>query len=134
MRAQKSYFLLYLFVSAHWVLPAAIAQGEIAFESSRPKAGSQTTIGGVVYFDTHASNGPDHVDARVVYADGTPVGPGFTAQLYGGPAGTPAIELQPVFPSSPLWGEGPEAGYTMVPARVGIPGVEPGRAATLFMN
>src|SRR4051812_26958553 len=40
------------------------------------------------------------IDAPVTYADGTRVGPEFTAQLLGGPAGTPVSALEPLFPTA----------------------------------
>lgn len=40
------------------------------------------------------------VEARVHFLDGTPVGAGYTAQLYGGPVGTPISSLTPLLPTT----------------------------------
>ena len=40
------------------------------------------------------------IDAQVTFLDGSPVGGGYIAQLYGGPAGTPIADLAPCFPTT----------------------------------
>lgn len=71
------------------------------------------------------------VDARVTFLDGTPVGAGFFAQMYGGPEGTQLALLKPLFPTTTFRNSGRLAGY-VDSVGVTVPGVE-GRA-TLVMR
>lgn len=41
-----------------------------------------------------------YVDAPVTFLDGTPVGPEYTAQMYGGIVGTPLSSLKPLSPTT----------------------------------
>ena len=84
---------------------------------------------------TFATYRPGLVDARVRYPDGTLVSSGFTAQLYGGPAGTSVDQLIPLFPTTRFRTATPEEyGYVIEQGAVFIPGVFPGGDATLIMR
>jgi len=65
-----------------WILLAqkeCLAQGPVSFNNRDSAAG---------------------IDARITFLDGTPVGAGYTAQLYGGREGTPIDSLTPLFPTT----------------------------------
>ncbi|MBL9138700.1 MAG: hypothetical protein JNK85_22715 [Verrucomicrobiales bacterium] len=72
--------------------------------------------------------------ARVIYSDGTPVGRGFTAQLYGGPQGTPVGELIPLFPTTVFRDSHPETLGYVQPMIVDIPNVSIDDKATVIMR
>jgi hypothetical protein len=74
------------------------------------------------------------VDARVTFLDGTGVGAGFTAQLYGGPEGSSIEQLTPLFPTTtfrttPALALGYVFGVTVV-----LPGLRPEQRAVLVMR
>jgi hypothetical protein len=62
------------------------------------------------------------IDAPVTDQAGSRIGPGFTAQLYGGPAGLP---MAPLFPTT-TFRSGNKLGY-IVPLLVEVPDVSPGQ-------
>lgn len=62
------------------------------------------------------------LDARVTFLDGTPVGAGYTAQMYGGPAGTPVQSLVPLLPTT-IFRSGAGVGYVVQVSMV-VPGVD----------
>jgi hypothetical protein len=73
------------------------------------------------------------VDAKVTLAsDGSGVSTGFTAQLYGGPAGTAIDKLVALTPST-TFRTGNAAGYVN-PVDVTVTGVAAGATATLVMR
>lgn len=72
------------------------------------------------------------VDAKVTLADGTGAGAGFTAQLYGGPAGTAVDKLVALTPST-TFRTGNAVGYVN-PVDVTVTGVAAGAQATLVMR
>jgi hypothetical protein len=77
------------------------------------------------------------VDAPVSFLDGTPVGAGFTAQLYGGSVGTPVEALSPLFPTttfSIVPPFPPELAGHVVRRFVDLPGFLPGQQVTLVMR
>ncbi|MCI0537914.1 MAG: hypothetical protein L0Z50_22085 [Verrucomicrobiales bacterium] len=74
------------------------------------------------------------VDARVTFLDGTGVGSGFVAQLYGGPDGTPIEKLSPLFPTTTFrTGSLVAMGYVNGVA-LNVPGVLAGEKATFVMR
>jgi hypothetical protein len=95
-------------------------------------AGSQVTLGqGVVVFNNRVSG---QVDARVTFLDGTGVGAGFTAQLYGGPAGSSIEQLTPLFPVT-TFRTIPAAALGYVFGEiVRVPDVPPQQDATVVMR
>src|SRR4029453_18003817 len=72
---------------------------------------------GTIYFSNRA--GPE-IDAPVTYLDGTRVGAGFTAQLFGGPKGTPLMSLEPWFPTAQFYQYPPGLGYVQPGMHFGI--------------
>lgn len=74
------------------------------------------------------------VDARVTFADGTGVGAGYTAQLFGGPAGTPAAQLTALSPSTTFRTSSAAAQGYVNGVTVEVPGVASGNNATLVMR
>ncbi|MGC8744566.1 MAG: Ig-like domain-containing protein, partial [Verrucomicrobiia bacterium] len=74
------------------------------------------------------------INAKVYDSDGTTplAGVGYSAQLYGGPAGTPEDQLQPACPMT-VFRIGTGAGYVLQ-TDVYIPGVMPGENATLQLR
>lgn len=72
------------------------------------------------------------IDARVLMPDNSPVGVGFTAQLFGGPSGTPVGQLTALTPTT-TFREGAGAGYVN-PIVVEVPGVGANAQATLVMR
>lgn len=84
---------------------------------------------GQVHFNNRV---PPDINARFLCPDGTGLGPGITAQLFGGPAGTPSYQLSPLFPTT-TFRSGAAAGY-VVPVDVTVPNVPPGSQATLVMR
>lgn len=72
--------------------------------------GTLSFFGSTIAFDNLSKIA--EIDARVSYLDGTPLGAGFTAQLYGAPVGTPTDLLQPLFPTTRFVTDPPEGlGY-----------------------
>jgi len=86
---------------------------------------------GVVDFNNRV---PGVIDARVTFVDGTGVGAGFIAQLFGGPAGTPSMNLQPLLPTTTFRTSSPAAMGYINQVDVIVPGVAPGSRATLEMR
>lgn len=86
---------------------------------------------GTVNFNTRVP--ADNVNLRVLGVDGNPVtGANFSAQLYGGPAGTPAANLQAI--GSPVsFRAGNAAGWIDAGA-VAVTGVPGGQPATLQLR
>jgi len=75
------------------------------------------------------------VDARVTFADGSGgVGAGYTAQLFGGPAGTPAGQLTALSPSTTFRTSSAAAQGYVNGVTVEVPGVASGNNATLVMR
>lgn len=72
---------------------------------------------GTIDFD---NLGPNGLDARVTFLDGTGVGVGFTAQLFFGPPGMPVESLQPLLPTT-TFQTGPADARGYVVGRSGIP-------------
>ncbi len=67
--------------------------------------------------------GPNGLDARVTFLDGTGVGVGFTAQLFFGPPGTPVESLQPLLPTTTFQTGPPDArGYVVGRSGIPVPG------------
>lgn len=83
---------------------------------------------GLVIFNNRISG---VVDARVVLADGTGAGPGWKAQLYGGAEGDP---LLPLFPATTFRTTSAQAMGYVNSVVVAVPGVLPGKKATLMMT
>ncbi len=88
-------------------------------------------LGGTVYFITHLLGA---VDARITWANGAGIGEGFTAQLYGGPAGTPVDQLVPLTPPTSFQTTSAAMMGYVKPVLVTPPGVSPGLPATLIMR
>lgn len=86
---------------------------------------------GSIYFLT---GGFGNNFARVTFQDGTPVGVGFTAQLYGGIAGTAVADLQPLYPAVGFHIDRPELLGYVGPIIVDIPTVSLGEKATVVMR
>jgi hypothetical protein len=95
-------------------------------------AGSQIALGqGSVVFNNRV---PPIVDARVTFLDGNGVGAGFTAQLYGGPAGSSIEQLTPLFPVT-TFRTVPAAALGYVFGEiVRVPDVPLGQSATFVMR
>lgn len=74
------------------------------------------------------------VDARVTFLDGTGVGAGFTAQLYGGPAGSSIEQLTPLFPVTTFRTTPAAALGYIFGVFVKVPDVPPGQWAVLVMR
>lgn len=91
---------------------------------------------GVVYFVTRAQG----IGAKVTFPDGTPVGRGFTAQLFVGPVGTPLNSLTPLLPTTTF--EERTSSSTGLPEFTGfvngktlvVPGIPEGQKALFFMR
>jgi len=90
--------------------------------------GSFARAQGEVEFLTYE---PPQVDAQVTFPDGTPVGAGFSAQLYGGPEGTPTSSLQPLLPKTTFFLDFP--GYVN-PVLIVLPNIPAYRRGTFFMR
>lgn len=87
--------------------------------------------GGTLYFSTRI---PGLVNAPVLWDDGTGVGPGFTAQLYGGPANAPPDQLVPLFPTTSFQtSRAPLRGY-VAPVVVTMPAISANNTATVVMR
>jgi len=86
---------------------------------------------GVVVFNNRV--GTD-VNARVLLADGTGVGAGYTAQLYGGKEGTAAGALAPLTPTTTFRTSSAAAQGYVNSVNVAIPGVAPGAKAAIVMK
>ncbi len=89
---------------------------------------------GTVFFDNRVSLPLPGINARVTFLDGTPVGAGFTAQLYGGPSGTPLESLEPQFPTTIFQTSTPAGLGYIQPVIVIVAGVERESVATLVMR
>ncbi|MBI4660901.1 MAG: VCBS repeat-containing protein [Verrucomicrobia bacterium] len=87
--------------------------------------------GGTVTFNNYI---PGVVDARVRHPDGTGVGAGWTAQLYGGPEGTPTELLKPLSPTTTFRLSSESTFGYVNPVEVAVPGVSPSAKATLAMR
>lgn len=83
---------------------------------------------GLVNFNNRV---PGLVEARVLLADGSGAGAGWTAQLYGGPAGG---EIRPLFPKATFRTSSADAQGYINPVVVSLPHVRPGSKATLMMK
>jgi len=104
---------LILAVAAAMVSVAAFAQGQVTFNNR---------VAGVV-------------DARVTFADGSGgVGAGYTAQLFGGPAGTADTALTALNPSTTFRTSSAAAQGYVNGVVVDVPGVTPGLKATIQMR
>jgi hypothetical protein len=87
---------------------------------------------GDVWFNNYISN---EVSARVtLVVDGSGVGAGWTAQLFGGPAGTAIDRLTPLFPTTTFQTSSAAAMGYVNPVNVAVPGVRPGEIAILVMR
>ena len=74
-----------------------------------------------------------NIDARVTFLDGSPVGAGYTAQMFGGPAGTPLSSMTPLLPTTIFRSSGPGMGYVL-PTIVRVPGIDGGQEGTFVMR
>jgi len=74
---------------------------------------------------------PPDINALVTL-NGVGVSDGWTAQLYGGPAGSATAALKPLTPTT-TFRTGAGAGYTINGTVVQVPGVAQGANATLMM-
>ncbi len=110
-----------------------------------PAAPADPEPGGTVYFCTLLPDAGlpgipslrerrEPVDARVTSPDGTPLGAGFTAQLYGGPAGTPIDQLVPLTPTTTFQTASAELKGYVKPVLLTPPGIAPGSSATFVMR
>jgi hypothetical protein len=81
------------------------------------------------------SNGniPGVVDAPVTDMKGNRIGKGYKGQLFGGLAGTPVVELMPLFPIAPFRTTAEGLGYVSAPI-VEVTRVPPLFDATLVMR
>lgn len=86
---------------------------------------------GLIIFNNRVTR---QVDARVTFPDGTPVGAGFTAQLYGGPAGTPVELLAPLLPTTTFRLTSQAAMGYIFQVEVRVPGVPRFEDATVQMR
>lgn len=86
---------------------------------------------GLIEFTTRSAVG---VDAAVTFIDGTPVGPTFNAQLYGGPAQAAVADLTPLSPATVFRSGSSAAQKYIVPVVVSVPGVLPGEIGKFFMR
>lgn len=86
---------------------------------------------GLIIFNNRVT---PEVNARVTFQDGTPVGAGFTAQLYGGPAGTPVDGLTPLLPTTTFRLSSPAALGYVQQVEVPVPGVPRFGDATVQMR
>jgi hypothetical protein len=95
-------------------------------------AGSFAFAQGTVNFNTRVV--PDVV-AQVFMPDGTtPIaGDGFTAQLFGGPAGTAEASLAPMTPTT-VFRTGAGAGFVVAAGSAAVPGAPGGGSATLQLR
>ncbi len=86
---------------------------------------------GLVNFNNRVTR---EVDARVTFPDGSPVGVGFTAQLYGGPIGTSVDALVPLFPTTTFRLTSTQAMGYVIGVEVVFQGMQPGTPATVQMR
>ncbi len=77
---------------------------------------------GLIWFNNRVSG---QVDARVTFFDGTGVGAGFTAQLFGGREGTPLELLVPLFPTTTFRTSSELAKGYVYPVEVAVPSAVP---------
>jgi hypothetical protein len=103
---------LIIALAALMVSVAAYGQGEVVFNN---KVGTE-------------------IVARVTFPDGTGVGEGFTAQLFGGPAGTAVDKLTALTPTTTFRTTSEAAKGFVNQVIVQIPGVAAGANATLVMR
>jgi len=85
---------------------------------------------GIIHFVNSAPIGTDTFE--VTLPDGRGVGPGFTAQLYGGREDLSVSELTPLLPTT-TFGTGSRAGF-VIPVLVPVPGVPPLSRAKVLMR
>ncbi len=95
--------------------PGAVSHGVIYFSTRLLDAGVPNGLGDV-----------RPVEARVTLADGTGVGEGFTAQLYGGLDGTPVDQLVPLAPATTFQTASTDARGYVKPVLVAPPGRDSG--------
>lgn len=128
------------FTVAQWSVDGIAAQtGGATFTLSNVQTAHAVSVtfsilsegGGSIQFNTHVVG---VVDARVVYSDGTGVGAGWTAQLYGGAEGTPVASLSPLSPTTIFRTSSTTALGYVDPVDVMVPGVPPGSRATIVMR
>lgn len=74
------------------------------------------------------------VDARITFENGSGVGEGFTAQLYGGPVTAPRESLAPLFPMATFRTSSRAAMGYLEPVDVLVPGVAPLSDAKFFVR
>jgi len=74
------------------------------------------------------------VDARVTFCPFEETGAGWSAQLFGGPQGTPLSQLTALFPTTTFRTSSAGAFGYVNPVTVTVPGVLPGQRATLVMR
>jgi hypothetical protein len=73
---------------------------------------------GWINFANKTPNFGNRIDAKVTFADGTPVAEGYTAQLYFGPQGSAESALKPLFPTTTFRTGPTTAGYILPVALV----------------
>jgi hypothetical protein len=105
-----------LAVAAVMVSVAAFAQGQVTFNNR---------VAGVVDARVTFNGGPEN---------GQGVGAGYTAQLFGGPAGTPVSGLTALQPSTTFRTSSAAAQGYVNGVTVDVPGVASGAQATLVMR
>jgi hypothetical protein len=76
---------------------------------------------------------PGVVDFKVLDCSGPLEGPGCTAQLYGGPIGTPSNQLLPLVPQT-TFRTGAGAGWVIPAGAVTVPGVPGGQTVAIQMR
>jgi hypothetical protein len=86
---------------------------------------------GQIDFQTFAGG---NVDARVTFLDGTPVSAGYTAQLFGGPAGTVIDRLTPLFPTTRFETSRERWRGYVFDVEVTVPDINPSLQATILMR
>ncbi|MBI2947658.1 MAG: hypothetical protein HYY23_08420 [Verrucomicrobia bacterium] len=118
----------------NWIprLDPPLRVGESFFyrDPSQPP-GLDAVSGGTAYFSTFL---PGEVNARILSADGTGIGEGYVAQLYGGPAGAPVSKLVPLTPTTTFQTTSAVASGYVNPVVVNLPGIAPGAQATILMR
>jgi hypothetical protein len=72
--------------------------------------------------------------APVTFADGSPVGPNFQAQLYGAPAGSPLSDLKPLFPLTSFRASPPQVVGYIAPIVLNVPGIPAGASGVFVMK
>src|SRR4051794_31359833 len=103
--------VLLLLILSLFAVPCARSQGKVVFQTLRASL--------------------PRIDAPATFAaTGEPLGNGFFAQLYIGPAGSPVIQLKPQGPILPFV-DGPRAGYIVPGREVVFQGFNPGVRVTI---